>query len=229
MLKVAKRIAAWIAVVVLILVAIPLVLTPIYAIRGVHPVSTLMLFDEITVRPVLRDWVPIDDVAPVLLHSIIMSEDGQFCRHHGVDWGELLSVVDLALDGEETRGASTITMQTVKNLFLWNDRSFVRKAIELPLALYFDFVLPKRRIMEIYVNIAEWDTGVYGIEAASQHYFGKPASKLTAREAALITVSLPAPDVRNPAAPSATMRKLARRVERLAARSGAYVACVDDK
>ncbi|TFF19151.1 monofunctional biosynthetic peptidoglycan transglycosylase [Jiella endophytica] len=227
MLRTTKRIAAWVIIIVLVLAAIPLVLTPVYAIRSVHPVSTLMLWDTVTVRPQLRDWVSIDDVAPVLLHSIVMSEDGQFCRHRGVDWGEMLAVVDQALDGEETRGASTITMQTVKNLFLWNDRSFVRKGLELPLALYFDLVLSKRRIMEIYVNIAEWDTGVYGIEAASQHYFGKPASKLTAREAALITISLPAPDLRNPADPSPTMRKLARRVERLASRSGAYVGCLD--
>ena len=227
MLTTTKRIAAWVIIVLLVLGAIPLVLTPIYAIRGVHPVSTLMMWDEVSMRPMLRDWVSIDDVSPVLLHSIIMSEDGQFCRHHGVDWGEMLAVVDQALDGEETRGASTITMQTVKNLYLWNDRSFIRKGLEMPLAIYFDFVLSKRRIMEIYVNIAEWDTGVYGIEAASQHYFGKPASKLTAREAALITVSLPAPDLRNPADPSPNMRKLARRVERLAARSGAYVGCLD--
>lgn len=227
MLKTTKRIAAWVILALIVLVAIPLVLTPVYAIRGVHPVSTLMLWDEVTVRPVLRDWVSIDDVAPVMLHSIVMSEDGQFCRHRGVDWGEMLAVVDQALDGEETRGASTITMQTVKNLFLWNGRSFIRKGMELPLALYFDFVLSKRRIMEIYINIAEWDTGVYGIEAASQHYFGKPAAKLTARQAALLTVSLPAPDARNPADPSATLRKLAQRVERLAARSGAYVGCLD--
>ncbi|WAP70766.1 biosynthetic peptidoglycan transglycosylase [Jiella pelagia] len=227
MLKTTKRIAAWVTIVLVVLAAIPLVLTPIYAIRGVHPISTLMLWDEITVRPVLRDWVSIDDVAPVLLHSVIMSEDGQFCRHRGVDWGEMRAVVDQALDGEETRGASTITMQTVKNLFLWNDRSFVRKAMELPLAIYFDFVLSKRRILEIYINIAEWDTGVYGIEAASQHYFGKPASQLTAREAALITVSLPAPGARNPANPGRTLRRLAQRVERLAKASGAYVGCVD--
>lgn len=227
MFKTTKRIAAWVTIVLLVLAAIPLVLTPIYAIRGVQPISTLMLWDEVTRRPILRDWVSIDDVAPVLLHSVIMSEDGQFCRHRGVDWGEMLAVVDQALEGEETRGASTITMQTVKNLFLWNDRSFIRKGLELPLALYFDFVLSKRRILEIYVNIAEWDTGVYGIEAASQHYFGKPASRLTAREAALITVSLPAPGARNPADPSRTMRRLAQRVERLAKASGAYVGCVD--
>ncbi|MCD2470913.1 biosynthetic peptidoglycan transglycosylase [Jiella sp. MQZ9-1] len=222
-----KRIAGRILVAVMILVAVPIVLTPIYAIRAIHPVSTLMMFDEVTVHPVLRDWVSIDDVSPVLLHSIVMSEDGQFCRHDGIDWGELLSVVDQALDGEETRGASTITMQTVKNLFLWNGRSFIRKALELPLALYFDLVLSKRRIMEIYINIAEWDTGVYGIEAASQHYFGKSASKLSAREAALITVALPAPDMRNPANPSRLMRRLASRVERLARSSGAYVGCLD--
>ncbi len=226
MFRTTKRIAAFVTIALVVLAAIPLVLTPIYAIRGVHPMSTLMLWDEITVRPVIRDWVAIDDVAPVLLHSVIMSEDGQFCRHRGVDWGEMLAVVDQALEGEETRGASTITMQTVKNLFLWNDRSFVRKGMELPLALYFDFVLSKRRILEIYVNIAEWDTGVYGIEAASQHYFGKPAAKLTAREAALITVSLPAPGARNPANPSRPMRRLAHRVDRLARASGAYVGCI---
>ncbi|MCQ0990568.1 biosynthetic peptidoglycan transglycosylase [Jiella marina] len=228
MFKTLKRWFVRLVILLLIVAAIPLILTPIYGARWIHPISTLMLADEVRMRPVLRDWVPIEDVTPVMLHSIIMSEDGQFCRHRGVDFGELKAVVEKALDGEETRGASTITMQTVKNLFLWNDRSFVRKAMELPLALYFDFVLDKRRIMEIYVNVAEWDTGVYGIEAASQHYFGKSASQLTRREAALITVTLPAPGVRNPANPGPGLNRLARRIERMARASGDYVGCLEE-
>ncbi|MEX6508240.1 monofunctional biosynthetic peptidoglycan transglycosylase [Jiella sp. M17.18] len=222
------RIGTWLVAALVLLLAVPVVLTPVYAIRAIHPMSTLMLYDHVTGQPAKRDWVPIEDVAPVLLHSVIMSEDGQFCRHHGVDWGEMRAVVRQALAGKETRGASTITMQTVKNLFLWNDRSFLRKGIELPLALYFDFVLSKRRIMEIYVNIAEWDRGIYGIEAASEHYFHKHAAQLTPRQAALIAVTLPAPDARNPARPSGELNRLARRIERMAKHSGAYVGCVGE-
>src|SRR5690606_21673986 len=134
------------------------------------------------------------------LNSVIMSEDGQFCFHHGIDLGELKGVVDDALAGEATRGASTITMQTVKNLFLWSrPLASLRKLVELPLAVYVDAVLPKRRIMEIYLNIAEWAPGVYGIEAAAQHHFGVPAKKLTRRQAALLAVTLPNPYARNPA------------------------------
>ena len=155
-----------------------------------------------------------------------MSEDGQYCSHHGVDWGEMKAVVDEFMEGEETRGASTITMQTAKNLFLWNGRSYLRKALELPLAIYLDLVLSKRRLFEIYLNIVEWDTGVYGIEAASQHYFGRPASELTARQAALLAVTLPNPDDRNPANPTGRQARLADRVQRLAAQSGDYVGCV---
>ncbi|MEE2951086.1 monofunctional biosynthetic peptidoglycan transglycosylase [Fulvimarina manganoxydans] len=210
----------------LILAAIPAVLTPIYALPFINPVSTLMLRDHFTFRPYLRDWVPLDEVAPVLRYSVLMSEDGQYCRHHGVDWGEMRAVVDQFMEGEETRGASTITMQTAKNLFLWNGRSYLRKALELPLAIYLDLVLSKRRLFEIYLNIVEWDTGVYGIEAASQHYFGRPASELTARQAALLAVTLPNPDDRNPANPTRRQARLADRVQRLAAQSGDYVGCV---
>lgn len=210
----------------LALAAIPLVLVPLYTIHAIHPVSTLILRDHFTFRPYLRDWVDLDEIAPVMRYSVIMSEDGQFCRHDGVDWGQMKEVVDEFLEGEETRGASTIPMQTVKNLFLWNGRSYVRKGIELPLALYLNLVASKDRILEIYLNIAEWDEGVYGIEAASQHYFGRSAADLTARQAALLTVTLPNPVGRNPAAPTRRMNALADRVQRLARASGDYVGCV---
>lgn len=213
-------------IVFVVLAAIPLLLTPLYSVKAVHPVSTLILRDHFTFRPYLRDWVDLEDIAPVMRYSVIMSEDGQFCRHDGIDWGEMKAVVERFLEGEETRGASTIPMQTAKNLFLWNGRSYIRKALEAPIALYLDIVASKARIMEIYLNIAEWDEGVYGIEAASQHYFGRSASNLTERQAALLAVTLPNPVGRNPAAPTSRMNALADRVQRMARASGDYVGCV---
>ncbi|TIW07062.1 MAG: monofunctional biosynthetic peptidoglycan transglycosylase, partial [Mesorhizobium sp.] len=185
-----RRIGRRCLVVALVLAAIPVVLTFLYLPSFVHPVSTLMLKDLATFSGYDRRWVSIDDVAPVLAHSVIMSEDGQFCFHRGVDLGELRGVVDDALAGEATRGASTITMQTVKNLFLWSrPLGSVRKVVELPLAVYFDAVMSKRRIMEIYLNIAEWGPGIYGIEAAARHHFGVSAKQLSRRQAALLAVS----------------------------------------
>lgn len=215
--------ALWAAVAILL---VPVVLTLLYIPSFVHPVSTLMLKDLATFSGYDRRWVPLEDIAPVLAHSVMMSEDGQFCFHHGVDLGELKGVVQDALAGEQTRGASTIPMQTVKNLYLWGGRSFLRKALELPLAIWFDLVVPKRRIMEIYLNIAEWGPNIYGIEAAAQHYFGKPAKELTRRQAALLAVTLPSPATRNPAKPSAGLKRLAAVIERRAAGAGDYVRCL---
>ena len=156
----------------------------------------------------------------------MMSEDGQFCSHRGVDWGEMKAVVQDALDGEATRGASTIPMQTAKNLFLWNSRSFVRKAMEMPLAIAADFVWSKRRLMEIYLNIAEWGPGIYGIEAAAQHHFNVPAAKLSRRQAALLAASLPNPYERNAGKPGRGLQRLAGVIEKRARRSGGYITCL---
>ena len=213
-------------VVLAVLAMLPIVLTVLYMPPFVRPVSTLMLADLATFQGYDRRWVAIDDISPNLVNSVIMSEDGQFCSHRGIDWGEMKGVIEDALAGEPTRGASTVTMQTVKNLYLWNGRSFLRKAMEAPLAVYFDLVLSKRRIMEIYLNIVEWGPNVYGAEAAAQHHFGVPASQLTARQGALLAVTLPNPILRNPAKPSSGMRRLAARVQRMAAKSGGYVGCV---
>lgn len=214
-------------ILLILLVLLPTGLTFAYLPSTVHPVSTLMIGDLVTFRSYDRRWVGLDDIAPVLRNSVIMSEDGQFCSHHGIDLAELKSVIDDAIAGEKTRGASTITMQTVKNLFLW-PRPFetFRKIVELPLAAYFDLVMPKRRILEIYLNIAEWGPGVYGIEAAAQHHFGRSAGKLTARQAALLAVTLPNPIIRNPAKPGPGLQRLARVIERRAAHAGAYVGCL---
>jgi len=209
------------------LALVPVVLSILYLPPFVHPVSTLMVKDLATFQGYDRRWVSLDEVAPVLAHSVIMSEDGQFCRHMGVDLGELRVVIDDALAGEATRGASTITMQTVKNLYLWHGRSFLRKAAEMPYAFYLDTVMSKRRIMEIYLNIAEWAPGVYGIEAGAQHHFGVPAAKLSARQAALMAVTLPNPADRNPAKPSAGLKRLASTIQRRAAQAGDYVGCLN--
>lgn len=209
------------------LLALPLVLTFLYMPAFVHPVSTLMLKDLATLSGYDRRWVSLDDVSPVLANSVIMSEDGQFCSHRGVDLAELKVVLDDALAGEPTRGASTITMQTVKNLYLWQSPLVtLRKLIELPLAVYVDLVLSKRRIMEIYLNIAEWGPGIYGIEAASRHHFDRAAKDLTRRQAALLAVTLPNPTGRNPARPSAGLKRLASVIEARAAKAGGYVGCL---
>lgn len=210
----------------LALALVPLILTLLYFPSVVHPVSTLMLRDAATLQGYDRRWVPLAEIAPVLVHSVIMSEDGQFCAHHGIDLGELKAVVEVALDGESTRGASTIPMQTVKNLYLWHGRSFVRKVLEAPLAVYADFVWPKKRTMEIYLNIAEWAPGVYGAEAAAQHWFGRSAKDLSRRQAALLAVTLPNPRERNPAKPGPGLKRLAAVIERRAAKAGDYVRCV---
>lgn len=220
------RIVRYVFIAGVLLALLLIALLSLYRIPGVHPVSTLMIRDLVTFQGYDRQWVSIDDMAPSLVNSVMMSEDGQFCTHAGVDWREMQSVVSDAMDGAETRGASTIPMQTVKNLFLWNGRSFIRKGMEMPLALLADMILSKRRIMEIYLNIAEWGPGIYGAEAAAQHHFGVSASRLSPRQAAYLAVSLPNPIARNPAKPGRGLQRLARIVEGRAKQAGAYVSCV---
>ena len=217
---------AWaLALAILVVVLLPYLLVPLY--RTLNPVSTLMLWRWATGARVERSFVPIERMAPALPMTVIASEDGRFCSHRGIDWRELRERLDDVDDISAARAVSTITQQTAKNLFLWPGRSFVRKALELPLALWIDLVLPKRRVLEIYLNIAEWGPGIYGIEAAAQHHFGLSAKQLSRRQAALLAVSLPNPIARNPARPGPGLRRLANLIERRAGRSGAYVGCLD--
>ena len=211
---------------VLAVLLAPYVLILLYAPPFVHPISTLMLADLALLKGYDRRWVALEDISPNLVRSVMMSEDGQFCRHAGVDWGEMKAVVQEALEGETTRGASTIPMQTAKNLFLWNGRSFVRKALELPLAIAADFIWSKHRLMEIYLNIAEWGPGIYGAEAAARHHFGVSAGDLSRRQAALLAVALPNPITRVASKPGRGMQRLAGVVERRARGSGDYITCI---
>jgi monofunctional glycosyltransferase len=179
---------------------------------AVPPVSTLMLGRWLSLQPVERAYVALEEISPHLQLAVMTSEDGRFCEHGGVDWDMLRNVVEAADEDGPARGASTIPMQTAKNLFLWPSRSYIRKGLELPVALYLDLIWPKPRMMEIYLNVAEWGEGVFGAEAAARRYFGKPAKALSRREAALLATALPNPLVRNPARPSARHRALAARL-----------------
>jgi monofunctional glycosyltransferase len=159
---------------------------------------------------VSRQWVDLAAMSPSLPRSVVASEDANFCRHHGVDWGALREVIDDAGDGEVSRGGSTITQQVAKNLFLWPGRSVVRKALEIPLALWIDLVLPKPRILEIYLNIAELGpSGQFGAQAGSLNAFGHGAAMLTPREAALLAAILPNPIRRSARNPGPGVRRLA--------------------
>lgn len=208
------------------LLLLPYVAIVLYLLPFIHPASNLMLRDAILLRGYDRRWVAFDQIAPVLVKSVMVSEDGQFCAHGGVDWGEMGMLVADTLHGQSTRGGSTIPMQTVKNLFLWNGRSFVRKTLELPLAVTASVVWSKRRMMENYLNVAEWGPGIYGIEAAARYHFKIPASKLSARQAALLAVSLPNPIERVASKPGRGLRQLASLIQRRAQGAGDYIKCL---
>lgn len=207
------------------LAAIPLVLTPLYLV--IEPVSVPMLARLLTGQPVTREWRDIDDISDRLKASVILSEDGQFCRHWGVDVAALRDEIDNYLAGREARGASTLTMQVARNLFLWNRQSALRKALEVPLALYIDLVLPKRRIMEIYLNIAEWGPeGEFGVATGAERAFGRAPQDLDWRTASLLAVTLPNPILRDPARPSAGLLRVAGIVEDRARQYGERAVCV---
>jgi monofunctional biosynthetic peptidoglycan transglycosylase len=161
--------------------------------------------------PMQRQWIDLAAMSPALPRAVVAAEDAHFCKHHGIDWGALREAIDDAKeDGTPFRGASTITQQVAKNLFLWQGRDFVRKALEFPLALWIDLVLPKARILEIYLNIAELGPqGQFGVETASAYAFGKSAANLSPREAALLASILPNPVKRSARTPGPGVRRLA--------------------
>jgi len=196
------------AIFVLAMLLLPYALTPLY--RFVDPVSTLMVWRWLKGAPVERTVVPLERVAPILVRTVIVSEDARFCIHRGIDWQGLQEAYDDADELSEMRGGSTITQQVAKNLFLWPGRSFVRKALEFPLAMWIDLVLGKRRVLEIYLNIAEWGPGgQFGIEAGSRRAFNKSAADLNASQAALMAAVLPNPIRRSASQPRPAIRRVA--------------------
>lgn len=215
----------WLRRLLLVLIALvlaPFILTLVYAV--VPPISMPMVGRALLLRDVSRDWVSLDEIAPALPMAVLASEDARFCLHNGVDFVELEKV--LSREGGPSRGASTITMQVAKNLYLWPLPTLLRKGAEIPLALWIDFVWPKRRTLEVYLNIAEWGDGIFGAEAAAQAHFGKSAAKLTAREAALLAAALPNPIKRDAGNPSNRLRGRAGTITARARQSGDLMDCI---
>ena len=196
--------ALWIAAA---LVAVFFALVALYAV--VDPVSTLMLARMVEGKAYERIPVRLEGVSSAAVAAVVASEDATFCTNDGVDWGALREVMSAGGAAGPSRGASTLTMQTAKNLFLWPGRSVVRKAVEIPMALVLGRLWPKRRVMEVYLGVAEWGEGTFGIEAAARRYFHKSARGLDAREGALLAAALPNPLKRDPAHPAPMQRRRA--------------------
>ena len=163
------------------------------------PVTPLMLLRLPETGRIDHHTVPLGAISRELQYAVIASEDNRFCLHHGVDWGAVSEAVGEYESEGRLRGASTITMQTARNLFLWPGGGFLRKGIEVALAYVIDALWPKRRIMEVYLNVIEWGDGIYGAEAAAETSFHKSAARLSRHEAALMTAVLPNPRRWSPA------------------------------
>jgi monofunctional biosynthetic peptidoglycan transglycosylase len=177
------------------------------------PITPLMVIRLVEGEGLRKDWVPFDEISPHLVRALIASEDAQFCNHGGFDWKAIKQAIERNQEGRRTFGASTITQQAAKNLFLWPGRDFVRKGLEAYFALLLELFLDKQRIMELYVNVIEFGPGVYGAAAAAQYHFGKPAAELTRREAALLAVVLPNPREMSASKPSSYVRKRAGTIQ----------------
>ena len=194
------------------------------------PLTPLMVIRWFEGHGVDRTWVPLADISPHLQRAVIASEDNTFCQHYGYDVDAVNEQIDNLLGTGAARGASTITNQTAKNILLWPAGSFLRKALEVTPTLMMEAFWPKRRILEVYLNIAEMGPGLYGAEVAAEAYFGRSAAQLSSRQAALIATALPAPQARRPARPGPGHTRLARRIERRVSQLGtSYFACLGDK
>ena len=167
------------------------------------PTSIYMLSERSRLGPLDRNWVPIEDIASVMARSAVAAEDANFCLHWGLD----LKAIEAALDAGANRGASTISQQVIKNVFLWHGRSWVRKSAEALWTPLSEIIWTKRRILELYLNVAEFDTGVFGVQAAARKYFGVDASDLSALQAARLAAVLPDPKNRDAANPTSYLRR----------------------
>lgn len=187
---------------------------PMVALRFLNPpTSAFIELNKLNNnRNIKHEWRDLEDISAYFPVAVIASEDQLFPHHFGFDLKQIKLVLEESENGL-SRGASTISQQTIKNLFLWPGRSLVRKAIEAWLTVWMELIVPKKRILEIYVNFAQFGVSVFGVGAASQYYFGIPASQLTPQQSALITASLPTPSRSNPAKPSKYLKERAAIIE----------------
>ncbi len=175
----------------------------------VNPRATIYMGQEARrLGAIEHEWVPIGEVAPVMARSVVAAEDANFCLH----WGFDMEAIRIALDEGSGRGASTISQQVVKNVYLWHGRSWGRKALEAGITPLVEMFWSKRRIVEVYLNIAEFDEGVFGVKAAARHYFGVDPANLSDLQAARLAMVLPNPKGRDAANPTANQRNRTARI-----------------
>ena len=172
------------------------------------PTTPYILSEAMAQGGITRKWVPADKIAPVMLRSVVAAEDANFCLHWGID----MRAVRASIDEGGNRGASTLSQQTVKNVWLWHGRSWPRKALEALFTPVVEALWSKRRILEVYLNVAEFDTGVFGVEAAARHHFGVSAAELNRQQAALLAAVLPNPKERQAVNPSEFVQRRARAI-----------------
>lgn len=187
-------------------------LTPLMVIRPLEGIANGELVG------IDKEWVPIEDISPVMIRSVIGAEDARFFQHNGIDWKavEHAQQRNERSDGKKLYGASTITMQCARNVFLWQGRNYIRKGLEVYFTYLIEFLWGKERILEVYLNVIEWGDGVYGVGAAADEYFGVSASKLTGRQAGLLAAVLPNPRFWNPAQPTAYISRRASTIQKRA-------------
>jgi monofunctional glycosyltransferase len=196
-----RRVFRFLLVTGVALAAVSIGLVALY--RFVPPPGTpLMLIRMVEGAGIDKSWRSLDEISPNLAQAVIASEDTLFCSHAGFDWASMRQAWQGNIAGGRLRGGSTISMQTAKNAWLWQDRTYLRKGLEAWFTLWMELLWPKARVMEVYLNIIEWGDGIYGAEAASRTFFGKPAANLTKREAALMAAVLPNPLRWSPAKPT---------------------------
>jgi len=207
-----KRALQWIKWIVIAFFTLSLL--PVIVFRFLPPPFTPLMIKRALERSasdkkplITKDWVRLKKISPYLIQAVVAAEDNRFLEHWGIDLQAIEKAVEHNKRHRRKRGASTITQQTAKNVFLWPARTYTRKAFELYFTTMIELTWSKKRIMEVYLNVIEMGDGIYGAEAAARKYFHKPAAMLTRGEAALIAATLPNPRKRNPAAPSAYLLK----------------------
>jgi monofunctional biosynthetic peptidoglycan transglycosylase len=182
--------------------------------RFVPPPTTLLMIKQAVAGNGLDyEWRELDDISPRLVEAVIAAEDARFCEHRGFDFEAIEKALDSNARGRKVRGGSTISQQTAKNVFLWPGRDWIRKGLEAGYTVLIETLWGKRRIMEVYLNVAEWAPGVYGAEAAARRWYGKSAADLTTREAARLAAILPSPRRYQAASPGPYVRRRAGRVQ----------------
>lgn len=209
----AARLVSWILKAVLAVVILSVVWVLAY--RWINPpATTLMVRDWVAGKTVQRDWTPIEDMSPRIAYAVLAAEDQTFCAHTGFDFNAISKAMEHNRNGKKLRGASTISQQVAKNVFLWPQRSWVRKGFEAWFTLLIEVLWPKQRTLEVYLNVAEWGDGIYGAEAAARHHFGRNAADLSHSQAARLASILPSPIKWSPHRTSGGIARKARSVER---------------